>query len=289
MNGSTEVSWQGGVIQSNVNNGIRFNGAIAWTMTSPHFENNNTSATSGQGAIIIDSSGSQNNEYIKILGGGLYKNTDTIIAKDDGTGTNVYSKIDGLYDAPVANPKVTLGSRTSGFRVIDDVSDCTSVSDTGSGNIFSLGVNQFSCVNGAPAQIYGSPVGFGGNAAPVTPVDIHMATDTQGIRIGDDNVAQSYVYIKPHYDGGGSTGYLGGVFNGGAATDILEWSVTPKWISMFGTVQLPSFLFAALPSSGLQSSNGNMLYCSDCTVANPCAGSGSGAVAKRIAGAWVCN
>ena len=89
VNGSTEVSWQGGVIQSNVNNGIRFNGAIAWTMTSPHFENNNTSATSGQGAIIIDSSGSQNNEYIKILGGGLYKNTDTIIAKDDGTGANV--------------------------------------------------------------------------------------------------------------------------------------------------------------------------------------------------------
>jgi hypothetical protein len=43
--------------------------------------------------------------------------------------------------------------------------------------------------------------------------------------------------------------------------------------------------FASLPASG----NGTIYYCSDCTIASPCAGAGGGAIAKRIGGAWVCN
>lgn len=35
--------------------------------------------------------------------------------------------------------------------------------------------------------------------------------------------------------------------------------------------------------------NGVIVYCSDCTIANPCAGSGTGAIAKRLNGVWVCN
>ncbi len=35
--------------------------------------------------------------------------------------------------------------------------------------------------------------------------------------------------------------------------------------------------------------NGAMIYCSDCTIASPCAGAGNGAIAKRLNGAWVCN
>jgi hypothetical protein len=35
--------------------------------------------------------------------------------------------------------------------------------------------------------------------------------------------------------------------------------------------------------------NGSYFGCSDCTVANPCAAAGTGAVAKRQGGAWVCN
>lgn len=36
-------------------------------------------------------------------------------------------------------------------------------------------------------------------------------------------------------------------------------------------------------------SNGTLYYCPDCTVANPCAGSGTGALAKRLNNIWVCN
>lgn len=35
--------------------------------------------------------------------------------------------------------------------------------------------------------------------------------------------------------------------------------------------------------------NGSMIYCSDCTIANPCAGGGTGSIAKRLNGVWVCN
>ena len=43
--------------------------------------------------------------------------------------------------------------------------------------------------------------------------------------------------------------------------------------------------FTALPAAP----DGSMLYCSNCAIANPCAGAGTGALAKRLAGAWVCN
>lgn len=35
--------------------------------------------------------------------------------------------------------------------------------------------------------------------------------------------------------------------------------------------------------------NGTFCYCSDCTIAAPCASGGTGAFAKRLAGAWACN
>lgn len=53
-----------------------------------------------------------------------------------------------------------------------------------------------------------------------------------------------------------------------------------------GVLFTTAYTFATLPSAP---QNGSMVYCSDCTKATPCAGSGSGAFAKRIAGAWDCN
>ena len=35
--------------------------------------------------------------------------------------------------------------------------------------------------------------------------------------------------------------------------------------------------------------DGSIIYCSDCTIANPCAGAGTGAIAKRLNATWVCN
>lgn len=57
-------------------------------------------------------------------------------------------------------------------------------------------------------------------------------------------------------------------------------------IDMGNPVLLTSVTFATLPASPV---NGMILYCSDCTVANPTAAAGTGAVVKRINGVWVGN
>jgi len=43
--------------------------------------------------------------------------------------------------------------------------------------------------------------------------------------------------------------------------------------------------FTALPTA----SNGTLVYCTDCAVTNPCTKGGTGAIAKRLNGQWVCN
>jgi hypothetical protein len=48
-----------------------------------------------------------------------------------------------------------------------------------------------------------------------------------------------------------------------------------------GTAQVQASLGAA--------TNGSIIYCADCTIANPCVGGGTGAIAKRLNGVWVCN
>jgi len=56
-------------------------------------------------------------------------------------------------------------------------------------------------------------------------------------------------------------------------------------LTNFQEIHFPSKTNATLGTPA----NGFIVYCTDCTIANPCAGGGTGAVAKRINGAWVCN
>jgi hypothetical protein len=52
-----------------------------------------------------------------------------------------------------------------------------------------------------------------------------------------------------------------------------------------GEIAFTPVLFAALGTPA----NGALAYCSDCLIAATCAGAGTGAFAKRLNGAWVCN
>lgn len=64
---------------------------------------------------------------------------------------------------------------------------------------------------------------------------------------------------------------------GGSLTDHLIIRGT-------GGLEVQPIAFSSLPSSN----NGTVIYCSDCTRATTCAGSGTGAFAKRLNGAWSC-
>lgn len=51
-----------------------------------------------------------------------------------------------------------------------------------------------------------------------------------------------------------------------------------------------SVTYGSVAYSGLGTpTNGTVVYCSNCTKATPCAGSGSGALAKRVNGSWDCD
>jgi hypothetical protein len=52
-----------------------------------------------------------------------------------------------------------------------------------------------------------------------------------------------------------------------------------------GSVTLRGIAFENLGAPA----NGTIAYCSDCAVGDPCVGGGTGALAKRLNGAWVCN
>jgi len=68
-------------------------------------------------------------------------------------------------------------------------------------------------------------------------------------------------------------------------TDSGTMTVRDQVIGTNGLVGGPS-TFASLSGSA---QNGTMMYCSNCTKTTPCASGGSGAIAKRLNGAWDCN
>lgn len=61
--------------------------------------------------------------------------------------------------------------------------------------------------------------------------------------------------------------------------------VTGMTLQSDGVLVHKGVTFANLPTQV----NGGVIYCSDCTIASPCASGGTGALAKGINGAWVCN
>lgn len=56
--------------------------------------------------------------------------------------------------------------------------------------------------------------------------------------------------------------------------------------NQIGAVKPGVVVFSSLSGSA---SNGQLVYCSDCTIAATCAGSGTGAIAKRLNGVWNCS
>ena len=57
-----------------------------------------------------------------------------------------------------------------------------------------------------------------------------------------------------------------------------------------GQAGMTSIIFKGIAQAALAAeADGTIIYCTDCTVASPCAAGGTGALAKRLNGAWICN
>jgi hypothetical protein len=95
------------------------------------------------------------------------------------------------------------------------------------------------------------------------------------------SIGATDVQINSETNANSGTGGLS-VWTGGASSSKIA-SITPTGTA--GAVTLTAILFANLGTPA----NGTFYFCSDCTIANPCAGAGTGALAKRLNGVWVCN
>jgi hypothetical protein len=104
-----------------------------------------------------------------------------------------------------------------------------------------------------------------------------------------DNFSGGHVTLTGGYPGiliDGTSGAIGG-WDGGNLHPLTHLDVEQNWTqpqhlngwSDRGT----TFTNLGTPA------NGTFYFCPDCTVANPCAGGGTGALAKRLNSVWVCN
>lgn len=72
-------------------------------------------------------------------------------------------------------------------------------------------------------------------------------------------------------------------FQAAGVTTFTVNNTVPNFIAPSLGISATAFASIGTPA------NGTFLYCNDCTIANPCAGGGTGALAKRLNGVWVCN
>ena len=87
-------------------------------------------------------------------------------------------------------------------------------------------------------------------------------------------------------DSNGTTGFY---WPGGTVVAVAD-NANSELIRWTGGTNTASMQMKAMTQANLGAPpNGTFAYCSDCTIANPCAGGGTGALAKRLNGVWVCN
>lgn len=150
------------------------------------------------------------------------------------------------------------------------LADAGTTSQVNGTNIFVSPSSMFQMLaDTAVALIYGSPTATSGTTKKNSPS----------------------MYLRGSYwNGTASTtvdNSLTNVVDSTAPTSHLQFNVGATAVNMNsdGTITFTGIAFASLPSSA----NGSLAYCSNCTVANPCASGGTGAIAKRLNGSWVCN
>jgi hypothetical protein len=236
------------------------------------------SGTTDSNGIHIQSSGGQKIIGNKILGHGvgirvqpvsIVRLTDILISNNSIEDQSAYGI---FWQTPTTNTGIVnshiVGNQFNGQGNLLDPPG-GGVAILLSGNIQGVVVNsnQIS-VNGSTsaAPRYGIVLTSDGVNAP------HMLTMTGNNITGDLSA--------------GSVGIYGGtVMSVGIHGNYVAGVATP-FSQIAGRITDATFTAATLPAFA---GNGSLVYCQDCVVAATCSGSGSGAFAKRLNGAWVCQ
>lgn len=113
----------------------------------------------------------------------------------------------------------------------------------------------------------------------VTGDPVSSGTCVQGIALLDPGTVKTWVPVVTNNNVIDCTTPI--QFTGSSATNL------PKRIVTGNSGYTDFFTFANI--ANVLTVNGQQKYCSDCTIVNPCAGSGTGAQAKLLNGVDVCN
>jgi hypothetical protein len=144
-------------------------------------------------------------------------------------------------------------------------------------------------------------VGIGSGTTPASVLDVTKtgAGVQDTLYLTNGQTAAAGVGSQLNFNGSGNirSAALVGSWTGAATTDgqlIFQTrqanAMTTQWtINNNASSTLAPFTFANIATALAAYGNGTIGYCSDCTIANPCAGSGNGAIAKRLNGVNVCN
>lgn len=227
---------------------------------------------------------------------------------NNGIALGAYSEYRGnstitgaLYGAELATSMYTSGTTNNLFGAL-----CTAQVTTGSTATVSVlrGVQGLARVHGSGAGTIASAYAVEG-VAGFYDTSSGTITDAQGGRFWVTKAGGSSGTITNAYGvhilgitQGGTNNYglrIGAASGGsninrslmidGGETYIGGKAILADSVRVAKTLQVGFSTFSGLVSNG----NGTLIYCSDCTKATPCAGGGSGALAKRINGAWDCN
>lgn len=99
------------------------------------------------------------------------------------------------------------------------------------------------------------------------------------------------VNVTESSTGSGSKLPINAIVGGASKFSVDSSGVVATAGATTGTNQVGAVFPGSVAHASLSGSatNGQIVYCSNCTIANPCASGGTGALAKRLNGVWVCN
>jgi hypothetical protein len=206
-----------------------------------------------------------------------FPSTDTLLSSADGILINASEG-----PAEISNVTVSVPGET-GSSVIND---CVYLNGA-----IGTNVNYLHCEHAANILVVGDA-----NAA--TEVNVHGVTSSATItNAGIWLKNAKYTSIQGlYYGGGGGTPIIDGT-NSINITDkqvsVYEMSTAsgPLLTTVTSTPSVLPVVTDSILGGGNYSSapSGAVVFCSDCKIANPCAGSGTGALAVRNGTAWVCK
>ena len=276
--------------QTGTNTGLWCQACATNTFTGVHFEGiqDGTSPSAVPTAIVIEGqsrAGGDNNDNV-FFGTQFEANTRDIDIRTSNATTNKFIGISGVPQKVVDNGNGTTIIGASFIRHQSSVIDYSSITGALVLNPFN-GVsipgtisNRFAVNGTIAAGILGL-----GNIAAVSAPNSNFG---YALALLSDSVGRNLILGSNDFNAGTNTGTSLSLSTGAthfSAATAGGSSATPVVFGPQG-IQPGALTHAGLPAAA----NGTVVYCSNCTPnSNPCTDAGTGAIAKRLNGAWDCR